>query len=169
MLKPRLETKSSIPLIGMHATFISGLAPDTNAPQVIGPLWERFNARRGSLPARHPEVSYGYLCYGEAPNPEREDEFNYLAGIEVDPEAPVPEGMEAVAIPEGLYAVFEHVGPIWTFQETLRQIYSAWLPASDYACSGLGDVERYDERWSPDGEDSVFEYWVGVEPAPQAS
>lgn len=164
MLEPRIETKAAIPLMGMETTFISAMSPDSNAAEVIGPHWERFNARRPEITGVAPEVSYGFLCYGDAPNPARDDEYRYLAGLEVAPGTEVLEGMITVEIPADLFAVFEHKGPIWTFHQTLQQIYQEWLPASDYEGNGLGDVERYDPRWVFDSEDSVFEYWVGVKP-----
>ena len=48
--------------------------------------------------------------------------------------------------------------------KTLLAIYREWLPDSGYRGNGLGDIERYDERWVADSEDSVFEYWCGIKP-----
>ena len=70
--------------------------------------------------------------------------------------------MVAWTVPAATFAVFEHRGPIRNLATTCREIYRHWLPASAYEHSGIADVERYDERFCPDGEDSVMEYWVSV-------
>jgi AraC family transcriptional regulator len=107
-------------------------------------------------------VCYGYAyCLPEGER-DRPDEVGYVAGVPVADDAPVPEGMVAKDMAGGLYAVFEHHGPIWTFDKTLHAVHRDWLPGSGYVGNGIADLERYDERWTMDGEDSVFEYWVGI-------
>jgi len=164
MPTPRIETKPPIRIIGMAGTFVSGLSPDTDAGDVIGPLWGTFIPRIGEIERLDETVCYGYsYCLPEAER-DRPDRIGYVAGTPVAEGASVPAGMVATEMAGGLYAVFEHHGPIWTFDRTLRAIYHDWLPTSDYVGNGVGDVELYDERWSMDGEDSVLEYWVGIRP-----
>ncbi|MDJ0522983.1 MAG: GyrI-like domain-containing protein, partial [Planctomycetota bacterium] len=152
MLTPRIETKEPIHLIGLHARFIGGTSPDSNAGEVVGPLWGQFSARLQEIQRTDESVCYGYSCWGDPAERSRPDEVEYLAGAPAAADAPVPEGMVAVETAGGLYAVFEHHGPITTFHETLQAIYGEWLPSSEYEGSGLGDVEVYDERWKDGGE-----------------
>jgi AraC family transcriptional regulator len=166
MQEPRIETKAPIRLVGLQTTFISGLSPDTNAPEVIGPLWGGLNARMAEIQRSDEKTCYGYSCYGAPAERTRDDELLYLAGAPVAADAPVPEGLVSVETAGGLYAVFEHRGPIWNLGATIKAIYAEWLPNSGYQGSDKGDVELYDERWSADGEDSILEYWVGIEKAP---
>ena len=161
----RIESKPAMRLVGFRAPFISGLSAHTNAGEVIGPLWGRLIPQLESIPGRDETRCCGYTWC--APEAERADpdEMLYLAGVPVGDDAEVPAGFDAIETPEATYAVFEHHGPIERFGETLGAIYGTWLPASEYRSNGRGDLEIYDERWTPDGEDSVFEVWVGVEKA----
>lgn len=161
---PRVETKDPIRLIGMHGRFIVGTAPDSNAGEVVGPLWGRLIPRLSEIQRSDETLCYGYSYWGDPESRSRPDEVECVIGTPVAADAPVPEGMVAVETAGGLYAIFEHHGPIWTFPETLMKVYKEWLPKSAYEGSGIGDVEQYDERWSADGEDSVFEYWCGIKP-----
>ena len=166
MQEPRIETKPPMRLIGLQAKFISGLSPDTNAPDVIGPLWGGLNARMAEIQRSDEKTCYGFCCAGDPAERTRPDELLYLAGAPVAADAPVPEGLVAAETAGGQYAVFEHRGPIWNLGATIKAIYEEWLPTSGYRCSDRGDIELYDERWSADGEDSVLEYWLGIESDP---
>ena len=164
MQEPRIETKDPIRLIGMPGRFIVGTSPETNAGEVIGPLWGQLNARMAEIERADESACYGYSCWGDPAERSRPDEVEYLAGAPATADAPVPEGMLAVETAGGLYAVFEHRGPIWNLGATILAIYNEWLPQSEYEGNGKGDVELYDDRWSADGEDSVLEYWCGIKP-----
>lgn len=165
MQTPRVEEKSPLRLVGLQAAFISGLSPDTNAAEVIGPLWGTLHSRIAEIQRSDPTICYGYCCFGVPSEPRHPDEILYLAGVPVAAGAPVPAGLESIETAAGLYAVFEHRGPIWTLGTTLKAIYGDWLPTSGYRGSGKGDVEVYRQDWAADAEDSVMEYWVGIEAA----
>jgi AraC family transcriptional regulator len=162
----RIEEKPPIHLIGLRATFVSGLAENTDAGEVIGPLWERLDARLPEIQRSEPKALYGYCFHLPPEAVTRENELGYFAGAPVAADAPVPNGLESFDTAAGLYAVFEHHGPITRILETLRPIYADWLPQSGFIGSGAGDVEVYDERFRGGGPDSVVEYWVGIRPVP---
>lgn len=155
----RIEEKQPIRVIGLRARFRNGRLPDSNAGEIVGPLWGQLHGRLGEIDASDSSVLYGYTWLADDP-----DECEYIAGAPTKADASVPEGMEAIETAGALYAVFEHKGSMMGFGGTLQAIYADWLPGSDYVGNGLGDVEVYDERWSMDGADSVMEYWVGVKP-----
>ncbi len=164
MQAPRIETKSPIRLIGLHSRYIRGTAPDTNAGEVVGPLWGQLNERMAEIERSDHKTCYGYSYWGDEAARSRPDEVECIVGAPATADAPVPNGMVAIETAGGLYAVFEHRGPIWNLGKTILAVYEDWLPKSDYEGSGLGDVELYDERWSADGEDSICEYWCGIKP-----
>lgn len=164
MDEPRIETRPALRLAGVRARFVSALAADSDAPDVIGPLWGRLHEQLEGVTPVEPGVFYGWTTLAPEASRSRPDELEYVAGVEVAPDAQAPEGMVAVETAAGLYAVFEHRGPIWTFHDAVRWIYEEWLPASPYEGNGIGDLERYDARWAPDREDSVFEFLVGIRP-----
>lgn len=152
-------------LVGVQAPFIRAQSKDTNAGAVIGPLWGRLHEHLDRIAREDPATLYGYSCFGVPTRRTHPDEVLYLAGARVAPGGDVPDGLDVVETAAGMYAIFEHRGPIWHLGETVRAIYRDWLPGSGYRGNGRGDVEVYDERWSADGADSVLEYWVGVERA----
>ena len=164
MLEPRIETLPAIRLLGVQATYISGLSPDTNAPETIGPLWGQLHERLGEITPAEPGVFYGWTFFRPPEQRARPDELEYVAGVEVAAEHTIPEGFAAVEAAGGLYAVFEHHGVMWTFHETVHRIYREWLPNSAYEGNGKGDLEHYDPRWVHDSEDSVYEFRVGSRP-----
>ncbi len=162
----RIEEKAAVHLIGCQTRFISGLSPDTNAPGVIGPLWGTLHGRLPEIEQTHPTTLYGYCFPLHSKEPRtHEDELFYLAGAAAPEGAPVAEGLCELHTEAGLYAVFEHHGPIERFLVTVRAIYEDWLPTSGYVGNGAGDVEVYDERWRDGGKDSVVECWIGIRPA----
>ena len=165
MIEPRWEEKSEMRVVGLHTKFISGLAIDTNAPNLIGPLWGQLHQRIGEIEAADPGVFYGVVSFPPKEERSHSDELDYVAGIEVAPGYEPPEGMVALTVPAGLRAVFEHRGVMWDFEKTLRAIYREWYPQSGYEHTGVADIERYDEQWAHDSEDSVFEYWLGLKPS----
>ena len=58
----------------------------------------------------------------------RKTDFTVYLTAQVDPEedAPVPDGMVCLTLPEQRYAVFTHVGPMSKVQDTYRAVF-AWL------------------------------------------
>ncbi len=167
MLEPRIETKPAILVMGLQAAFIAGRSPDSNAGEIVGPLWSRFHARQSEVEAVEPGVYVGWSFLGPPDQRAREDEVEYVAGVQVTPGCDVPDGMVAIETAAGLYAVFEHRGAMSEFAGLVRSIYGEWLPTSGCRGNGLGDLERYDSRGTDDGacatEGSV-EYWLGIEP-----
>ncbi|NCC67444.1 MAG: AraC family transcriptional regulator [Clostridia bacterium] len=88
----------------------------------------------GSEPAGILGVS---LCQGE--------EFSgyYIAAAT---NAPVPEGMSELVIPECTWAIFDCAGPMpGAIQELQRRIISEWLPTSGYEYADAPDIEVYTE------------------------
>jgi AraC family transcriptional regulator len=53
-----------------------------------------------------------------------------LAGVVIDPDAPVPDGLERIVIPAGRHAVLHYVGPYSLMHTAYRWLYGTWLPTS---------------------------------------
>lgn len=64
-------------------------------------------------------------------------------------------------MPAATFAVFTHRGHLGKLTETIRYIDRIWAPASEYEHSGI-EIERFDERYRQDSEDSVMEYSVSI-------
>ncbi|MCC5021792.1 MAG: GyrI-like domain-containing protein [Candidatus Synoicihabitans palmerolidicus] len=93
----------------------------------------------------------------------RDDELEYLAGVEVTGEVDISAGMVRWEIPAIRCARFTHRGPVTTFSETLSYVYGSWFPRSSYEPSMAYELERYDERFKLDAPDSEWDYFVGLE------
>ena len=161
---PTIEETGGMTLVGLHTPFIHALSKDANAMQTIGPLWERLLQRRAEISAAPDAAMYGVITGPPESERTHPDELHYLAGIEVVPRVGVPEGMAIRRVPLATYARFRHRGPIDRLPQTLGQIFGEWLKTSAWRHSGQADVEVYDERFDPAGEDSVMEYWISIEP-----
>jgi AraC family transcriptional regulator len=168
MLEPQIVEKPPLTIVGLETPFRHGLSPDTNAPQVLGALWDAFCHRTNEVPHRVGQASYG-LIYGR-PEKERShpDELQYIAGVAVDRVGELPVGMTSRTVPGGTFAVFLHHGPIHKISATCNEIYRVWLPASAWRHAEIADVELYDERFDCESEASELEYWISVVPRESA-
>ena len=65
--------------------------------------WQQFNQKRGDVPNRVGNLSYGVCCNGDDSG-----NFDYIAGVEVFDFSDLPREFARVRIPEQKYAVFTH-------------------------------------------------------------
>lgn len=165
MQEPRLVTLTATRVVGLHAKFLHGLSPETNAGSVIGKLWHEFSSLEGDVPNRVEGGPCFGVIWGE-PDESRShpDELHYLACVEVTSFDDVPEGMISRAIPESVFAAVTHRGSMDRIAETIRPLYRDWLPGSEWEHAGVADIEIYDERFSPVGGESEMEYLISVRP-----
>jgi len=164
MLEPVIVDKPELTVVGLETPFIHGLSPETNAPKVIGALWEAFCDRMKDVPARVGKESYGIIYGRDEKERAHPHELQYIAAVAVHSAENPPAGMSSRTIPAGKFAVFIHRGPIHKISATCYEIYRVWLPQSAWQHSGIADVEVYDERFDCESETSEMEYWISIEP-----
>lgn len=83
----------------------------------------------------------------------------YIASSTADK---VPEGMEELYVPAGLWVVFECVGPLpKSLQEVWKRIYTEWFPSSGYEHAGGAEIEWYSDG-DGSAEDYVSEIWIPI-------
>lgn len=168
MQSPQIVEKPPLTVIGLRASFIHALSPDTNNLQVIGPLWERFLHRQSEVPNRIGRATFGIIYARPEAERRHVHELAYIAAAAVSSDGEVPPGMVAYVVPAGRFAVFVHRGPIAKIAETCREIYRQWLPQSDWEHAGMADVELYDERFDCASDRSEMEYWIPLHPKRRA-
>jgi AraC family transcriptional regulator len=79
--------------------------------KLIRSLWGDFNQRKSEIAdAVDPDNLLGLCEY--MPDITDESEFSYIAGVEADDPACIPEGMIVKVIPSSKYAVFTHMGSV---------------------------------------------------------
>jgi AraC family transcriptional regulator len=164
MQHPQILEKPEITFVGVEASFLHALSPETNNFKVIPPLWEKLDQRAGEITGRIGKAMFGIIYSRPEAERSHPHELQYIAAVQADKQATVPEGMVARTVPAGKFAVFLHRGPIQKIGETCFEIYRVWLPQSAWQHSGIADVEVYDERFNCEGEESVMEYWISVTP-----
>lgn len=89
-----------------------------------------------------------------------ETEFDYYVASATDKE--IPEGMDELKAPAGLWVVFECVGPMpEAIQAVWKRIYSEWFPSSGYEHAGTAEIE-----WYSDGDANAADYrseiWIPI-------
>jgi AraC family transcriptional regulator len=93
-------------------------------------------------------------------NPEKE--FDKWATVEVTDFEKVPDDMDTLILPRGLYAVFIHKGAAGKGPETYQYIFGTWLPASDFQLDDRPHFAVMGEKYKNDDPDSEEEVWIPV-------
>ncbi|KQQ65163.1 AraC family transcriptional regulator [Microbacterium sp. Leaf320] len=96
-----------------------------------------------------------------APDAPEGTELTYLHGVSLDPDAPVPDDLDAIRVEAGSWAVFAASGP---FPETLQNLWAAtasdWFPSNPWRLRPGPSIVRYLEFT---GTHASCELWLAVE------
>lgn len=148
-MTPEFKDMKGFRVIGLGESY------EPNNAQGISQLWERFMPQTETVTKRVGMEAFGISqCKG--------DRFDYVAGVKVESDAPIPEGMMDIDLADGHYAVFTHRGPISKIADTMKYIWSTWMPASDYEYTGGPEFELYDYRFRFMAHDSEFDIYIPV-------
>ena len=127
-------------------------------------LWSSFMPRRREIKNNIGTELYSIEVYEQLYfnnfNPEKE--FDKWAAVEVIDFETVPDDMETLTSPSGLYAVFIHKGSADKAPETYRYIFGTWLPASDFLLDVRPHFAVMGEKYKNDETDSEEEVWIPV-------
>lgn len=154
-MEPRIAHRAAFNVVGMAQRF----TPATSSR--IPELWSRFVVRMDEIPHRRGAETYG-VCIDADPASADEPGFTYMAGVEAERIDTIPQGMTALTVPAGRYAVFTHRGHISRLKDTVKQIWGRWLPASSQHHLPRPDFEQYDARWDPQTGLGEIDVWVPV-------
>ena len=131
-----------------------------------GELWGRFMPKRMQVQNSIGEDLYSMQVYDELVDYDTYDPstvFEKRALIEVENSENPPEGMEAYTLQGGKYAVFDHKGPIDTFQVTLDYIFKTWLPSSGFEIDHREHFEILGEKYlGPFDPNTEEEVWIPI-------
>ncbi len=144
-----------------RAMLIGGLGgsytPETSA--AIPSLWQSFGRWLPDVPGRTGEAATAYgLCYNQT-----DTSFDYMAGVEVNPGADLPEGFTKVALKPLTYAVFPHTGHISGIRSTWASVWDKWLPESGMKALAEPVFEKYGPNFNGHTGEGGLELWVPVE------
>ncbi len=139
----------------------------TNQNGEIPMLWNKFNQRVGEISTQTNVGNYYGMCEPLVENLndidlDAENEFKYLACVEVSGNENLPDGMVYWEIPHVKYAVFTHVGDPEMMGETYKSIYSQWLPESGLEVVYAHDFELYNKEFKPGEANSKMYIYVPI-------
>jgi AraC family transcriptional regulator len=157
-MTPRIEFLSEKKLVGQHVTM-------SLADNKTGQLWSSFMPRRREIvnAVNKDLISmqvYDNSLYFNALNPHAA--FEKWAAVEVSDFDNVPDGMEVFTLSAGLYAVFPYKGDARGAAAFFNQIFTVWLPNSDYALADRPHFEVLDERYKNNQPDSEEDVWIPI-------
>ncbi len=150
-MQPRIIERAAFIVIGMEVFLQEGV-------DGFGALWQRFIPREDDIHGkREPAVSYG-VCI-----PHNDGTLQYIAGFEVNQDAPVPDGMVRVQVPAQRYAVFTHTGTAAQIGASFSAIHNHLLAEHGLQPSAGVDLERYDARFDdPFDPASQMELYIPI-------
>ena len=162
----KIKRMSSFKIIGFQKEFSS-----ENSYQEIPMFWSEIfkryfsNLMNGKEPASPVEKvitkcrigEYG-VCVDELPS----KTFKYLIAGDYDG-GEVPEGLTVYEFPEGLWAIFDCIGPLpVTLQKLNTYIFNEWLVNNpEYEMSMSASIEWYDEG-DTDSHNYHSQIWIPV-------
>jgi AraC family transcriptional regulator len=147
-MEPEIKSKPAFTVVGMKYR-------GKNEKDEIPQLWFKFGRRMNEIKHKIGPA------YGIRDNyDDKSGEFDYVAGIEVDSSADIPERMVRMDVPEQTYVVFTCTLP--TLGETFHHVYTTWLPQSGYTRVDGPEFELYDETFNPADETSMLYIYVPV-------
>ena len=156
-MEPRIETFSEKKLLGMRIKMSF-----TN--NKTGELWRNFMPRRKEILFKIGSELYSIEVYPPNffDNFNTNYQFEKLAAIEVSDIDSVPNGMEIIKIPSGLYSVFIHKGPASDGPKTYQYIFQTWLPNSEFELDSRPHFAVMGAQYKHEDPSSEEEIWIPV-------
>ncbi|MDX2280846.1 MAG: GyrI-like domain-containing protein [Saprospiraceae bacterium] len=128
-------------------------------------LWQQFKPRVRDIPHRANPNFYSIENFDTVVDFKRFSPttlFEKWAAVEVSQMEQIPEGMEALRLPSGMYAVFIHHGPAHTYPETAQYIFGTWLPHSAYQLDDRPHFEIMTPQYLPHDPHAEEEIWIPI-------
>jgi AraC family transcriptional regulator len=142
-----------------HAMRVIGLCERYDAGTMgrIPEQWQRLQQQLGEVRGRTEEAQFG-LFYHLGASPFA---VEYVTGVMVADDAPLPAGFVERRLPARRHAVFTHRVHVAGLRPLVDAIFREWLPRSGHAAGGNPDfVEVYGEDFDPVRLEGVIEVWV---------
>ncbi|BFP42314.1 hypothetical protein FGF1_31590 [Flavobacteriaceae bacterium GF1] len=157
-MQPRIEVLKVKKLVGLSLKM--SLTNNTTAQ-----LWGQFAPRINEIQHRASADKISMQIY--PPNYYTEfsptTPFEKWATVEVTSFENIPEGMQTLVLQEGLYAVFDYVGPS-TDPSIFEYIFSEWIPNSNYTVDYRPHFEVLGTNYKNNDPNSEEEIWIPIRP-----
>ncbi len=136
-------------LLGLSRPFISAIQPNSNASEVIGPLWGEMSKLFFTMKLDRDANPVGYGAMWN--DVDREPgSMIYFAGYEI---FHIPQdlgGLEVLNLRPTKYAFIEHNGPMSELPAIITSFYTDLLPTSGIERIDGIDLEIYHESDNPE-------------------
>jgi AraC family transcriptional regulator len=158
-MTPRIETINEKKLVGKRMTM-------SYADYKIAELWSSFMPRRKEIKNN---LSYDLISMVVYHPTHFEDfrptnKFERWAAVEVANFDKLPDEMETCVLPASLYAVFHYKGSSTGSASFFQQIYTVWLPASDYVLDNRPHFEVLGDKYKNNDPSSEEDIWIPIKP-----
>ncbi|WP_343586335.1 GyrI-like domain-containing protein [Flavobacterium sp.] len=156
-MQPIIKTLAEKKLIG-HSIEMSFIENKTFQ------LWSGFMPHRKEIKNTINPNLYSLEVYSENhfDNFDPNESFKKWAAVEVSDYENIPEGMETLVVPDGLYAVFLHLGPVAEAHKTYHYIFAEWFPNSEYTVDDRPHFAVMNEKYKKDDPTSEEEIWIPI-------
>lgn len=157
-MEPRIETLKEKKLIGKQKRM-------SFANNKTRELWQGFMPRRTEIKNNVSQELFSLEVYDDIlffKNFNPVNEFTKWAAVEVTDFNHIPDEMETMIIPSGLYAVFIHKGPASEGPKTYNYIFGTWMPKSEYTLDDRPHFALMGENYKNDNPDSEEEIWIPI-------
>ena len=135
-MEPRITVRAPFAVLGVLARITRG----SETPELFTRIWVDFESYRERIAA----VAIGRHYFGVHFPTNQEDETDYVAGMMVGDETPVPLGLEKRTVSGGQFAVFEC--PVEGIGAMYQHIFTRWMPGARVEFNPAGGViEEYPE------------------------
>jgi len=158
-MNPEIKTLEPKTLVGLRSTM--SFAQNTTAL-----LWQGFMPRRKEITQMAGTDFYSLQNYAEGfyTNFDPFANFEKWAAVEVHDCSSIPDGMEVLELPGGLYSVFMYRGNTANAAAFYRAIFEDWLPQSGYTLDVRPHFEVLGDRYKNGSDDSQEEVWIPIKP-----
>jgi AraC family transcriptional regulator len=92
------------------------------------------------------------------------NEFERWAAVEVEDFANVPAEMETFVLSSGLYAVFHYIGSTDGIASFYQNIFTVWLPKSEYELDYRPHFEILGEKYKNNDQLSEEDIFIPIKP-----
>ncbi|WP_425638883.1 GyrI-like domain-containing protein [Algoriphagus yeomjeoni] len=130
-------------------------------------LWKSFMPRKKEIlnsigDDLYSVEVYDSLSYFDAFSPA--NEFDKWAAVKVDDHGFIPDDLETLTIPSGLYAIFSFKGLDSEAPAMYQYILGTWLPSSEYQLDHRPHFAVMGEKYKNNDPDSEEEFWIPIKP-----
>lgn len=156
-MNPRIVQLPAKKLVGVNR-------PMSYSNNSTAELWRGFMPRRAEISNTISNDLFAVQIYPAdfftSVNPSAP--FVKWATKEVSDFSMIPEGMETLVIPEGLYAVFLCKGDMSNAADFFQRLFGVWLPESDYVLDDRPHFELLGPKYQHNSPESEEEIWIPV-------